>query len=143
MLADNIDPVTRDFKSVFVGADPVDAAVQVALTTTRGSGPSVQNVGLRVTNDKLTNDFKSATESDLRNALDDLVSRGDISIEEISFGVDASGRATGQVNESDQSAQVNLGYINRRAFDGKVRKLPLGAAPAGALVPYIPPTPAP
>lgn len=141
LLADNIDPKTRDFKSLFVGADPVDAAVQVAVTTTRGSGPSVQNVGLRLTNTKLTGDFQSVTESDMRLALNDLVQRGDIAISEIGFGVDSNGKPTGQVNESDSSAQIDVSYINLRAFDDQVRRIPLGQPSLAALVPYTPPTP--
>lgn len=127
LLADNIDPATKDFADLFVGLDPVDAAVQVAITTTRGSGACVFNVGLRVTNSKLTSDFKRITEADVRLALSDLVNRRDIDIVGLSFGAADSntGKVTGDVFEADASAQVNVNYINLRAYDGRIRSMPL------------------
>lgn len=127
LLADNIDPVTKDFRDLFVGADPVDAAVQVAVTTTRGSGPCVRNVGLRLTSNKLGETFQGATEQNIRLALQDLVVRQDIQIVSITFGVpNMQGIAPGTVDEADASAQANLSYINLRAYDNRVRTLNLG-----------------
>ena len=137
LLADNIDPLTKDFADLFLGADPVDAAVQVAVTTTRGSGACVFNVGLRISNSKLTTDFKRVTEADIRLALATLVDRKDIEIVGIYFGTvdNATGRATGEVFEADASAQVNVRFVNLRAYDGRVRSVPLGS---GAQSPGFP-----
>ena len=38
LLADNVDPVTRDFRDLFEGADPIDDSVQVAMTSSTISG---------------------------------------------------------------------------------------------------------
>jgi len=121
LLADNIDPVTRDFRNLFEGLDPIDAAVQVAVTTMKGSGACVMNVGLSLSRTKMTADFKAVIEADIRQAVQHLVKRRDIQITAITWGVDATGKPTGEVDESNQTAQANLHYINLRAFDAKVR----------------------
>lgn len=133
LLADNIDPTTKDFRDLFIGMDPVDAAVQVAVTTTRGSGSCVRDVGLRLNERKLGTTFKRITEADMRLALKPIVDRRDISIEQISFGVDAYGNPTGEVLEWDASAQINVSFINLRAFDSKTRRLKLGSGATAGL----------
>ena len=45
ILADAIDFKTGEYLSISRGFDPVDAAVQVALRTVRGSGSAVEDVG--------------------------------------------------------------------------------------------------
>lgn len=127
LLADNIDPKTHDFADLFTGVDPVDGAVQVAAMTTRGSGPCVLEIGVRLTKTKLSDDFQNATEADYRQALLDLERRRDIEIKSVTFGADGQGNATGTVNPSDQSAQINISYRNLRAYDAKVRSLQLSS----------------
>jgi hypothetical protein len=143
LLADNIDPVTKDFTDLFIGMDPVDAAVQVAITTTRGSGACVFNVGLRISNNKLTSDFKRVTEADVRLALAQLVDRKDIEIAGVYFGsVDSNtDRTTGEVFEADASAQVNVKFVNLRAFDGRVRASQLVSGGASSGLFTAPPLP--
>lgn len=117
LLADNIDPATKDFASLFVGADPVDACVQVALSTTRGSGPSVANVGLKVARRKITTDFDSVTEADARNALAPLIQRRDIDL----IGI------TPDTRDAEQFSQMVVKYRNLRAFDPRPRTSPLAS----------------
>jgi len=121
LLADNIDPQTRDFADLFIGADPVDAAVQVAIMTTRNSGPCVQTVGVTRTRTKLTEDFQAVTEADYRQALSPLVTRRDVTIAGITFAPDESGT----VDPADASAQINVKYVNLRALDQRVRSVQL------------------
>ena len=125
LLADNVDPVTRDFRDLFEGADPIDDSVQVAVMTTLGSGGSVLQTGIRLNRRKLTTDIQNSLSGDMRAALKTLVTNRDIDIKSITFGVDSAGRPTGTVDESTQSAQLNIEYRNLRAFDLKVRTLQL------------------
>ncbi len=125
LLADNVDPVTRDFRDLFEGADPIDDSVQVAVMTTLGSGGSVLQTGIRLNRRKLTTDIQNSLTGDMRAALKTLVTNRDIDIKRITFGVDANGQPTGTVDESTQSAQLNVEYRNLRAFDLKVRSLQL------------------
>lgn len=131
LLADNIDPVTRDFRSLFTGADPVDDSVQVAVTTTRGSGASVLETGIRFTRSKMTEDAQRAVEGDVRLALARQVRARDIQIVGISFGgPDSLGNPSGLFDEANQTAQVNVRYRNLRALDPRVRSLQLPAKAA-------------
>lgn len=133
LLADNIDPRTRDFADLFVGADPVDAQVQVAVSTTLGSGPCVQDVGIRVTRNKMTEDFPGSIQNDVRQALTRQVKARDISIAGVTIGepVGLTGKASGVVNESAQAVQVNVQYRNLRALDPRVRSQPIATKQQG------------
>lgn len=133
LLADNIDPRTKDFRDLFIGMDPVDAAVQVAVTTTRASGAAVRDVGLRISERKLSSSFKRITEADIRLALKPLTDRRDVSIEQVSFGVDLSGNPTGTTTDWDSSAQVNISFVNLRAFDNASRTIKLASSSAMGL----------
>lgn len=130
LLADNIDPKTKDFRDLFVGADPIDDQVQVVATTRRGSGGSVLDIGLRLSRDKLVSDIQDQIEGDMRLAFARLIRNRDINFKRVSFGgPDANGEPTGETDESDQSLQVNIEYRNLRALDPKVRKLQLSSTP--------------
>ena len=127
LLADNIDPATRDFRDLFVGADPIDDSVQVAVMTTRGSGGSVLQIGLRLTPRKMTPSLQGTLDGDMRLALRTLTTNRDIRIESITFGTDdGTGHATGEVDEANQSAQTNVNFRNLRSFDRRVRQVQLG-----------------
>ena len=93
--------------------------------TTLGSGGSVLQTGIRLNRRKLTTDIQNSLSGDMRAALKTLVTNRDIDIKSITFGVDSAGRPTGTVDESTQSAQLNIEYRNLRAFDFKVRTLQL------------------
>lgn len=126
LLADNIDPQTRDYADIFTGMDITDAAVVVAVTTTRGSGAAVRNDGLRVSIKKMTSDAPRILESNLRQSLVRLTRARDITILGVSIGEpDAYGKPSGSFNESTQSGQINLRYRNLRAFDARVKTVPL------------------
>lgn len=126
LLADNVNPVTRDYRDLFEGANPVDDQVQVTLMTTRGSGGSVLQTGLRVNRRKMIEDLQDTLEGDVRLALSSMIKNRDINFKRISFGTDSGdGTPTGTVDEANQTAQVNIEYRNLRAFDSKVRTLQL------------------
>lgn len=126
LLADNIDPKTRDFRDLFEGSDPIDDSVQVAVMTTRGSGGSVLTTGIKLGRRKMTTDLQATLDGDARQALRLLTTNRDIDIKSITFGTDAgNGVPTGTVDEANQSAQLNIDYRNLRAFDLKVRRFQL------------------
>ncbi len=113
-----------------IGANPVDAQVQVAVTTLRASGSSVLEVGLRAPVRKLLKDSPARIEGDMREALKPQTTNRDIQIKRVTFGVNEVGADDPDaVSESSQSMQVNLEYINLRALDNKVRTLQLTATP--------------
>lgn len=135
LLADNIDPRTKDFRDLFEGANPIDDQVQVAVMTTRGSGGSVLQTGMRLNSRKMLSDLQDSLESDVRRALNLLVVNRDINFKRISFGVDdGTGRPTGTVDEANQTAQINIEYRNLRALDVKVRALSLQPNPQVTVV---------
>jgi hypothetical protein len=45
IMADDIDPQTRELRSLFRGAHPVDAALQANFTARRNAGPALSTVG--------------------------------------------------------------------------------------------------
>ena len=112
ILADNIDPTTRDFADLFEGADPIDAQVQVAITTIRNSGPSVEDDGIEITPRKMGQGFQRELEADVRTALRRLTDQNDIRIEEIGFDA---------VDEANQFAQIRVRYTNLRAISQRSR----------------------
>ena len=131
LLADNIDPKTKDFRDLFVGADPVDDQVQVAMMTNLGSGGSVLDTGIRLTRRKMVTDLKDTLEGDARQALRKLNRARDIQFAGITFGPGdpRTGQPTGELDEANQSAQINIEYRNLRALDPKVRQLSLSSLP--------------
>ncbi len=135
LLADNIDPRTKDFRDLFEGADPVDDQVQVTVMTNLGSGGSVLQTGIRLNRRKMLNDLRDTLEGDVRQALKLLTTNGDIDFKRITFGgPDPAGDPTGIIDESSQSAQINIEYRNLRAFDVKVRALVIHSTPQAQVV---------
>lgn len=116
LLADNINPETRDFASLEIGSDVVDAQVIIAVGTIRNSGPSVVNVGIDLTSDKMDEQFKRRTESDVQIALRTLISNGDIRLIGVTFDFD---------EPENQFAQARVQYVNLRAADLTTRSTPL------------------
>ncbi len=130
LLADNIDPKTKDFRDLFVGSDPIDDQVQVVATTRRGSGGSVLDIGLRLSRNKLVSDIQDQVEGDMRQAFAMLIRNRDINFKRVSFGGPGpNGEPTGETDESEQELQVNIEYRNLRALDPKVRRLQLSSTP--------------
>ena len=124
LLADNIDPETGDFRSLFTGSDVTDAQVQLAVTTVRSSGPSVLQDGLLITSRKITDQLEITINADMRQALRRLTRNRDIRIVDITQGQDGDGNQPG-----NQTAQTNVRYKNLRALDPTVRTLQVPATP--------------
>lgn len=116
LLAEDIDPATGDYRSLFEGADPIDAQVQLAVSTVRGSGLSVLEDGLEITADKMDDSVLRTLESDVRIALGRLISNGDILLEGVEFV---------QVSEADATVQLHANYVNLRSGDRRVRQVPV------------------
>lgn len=112
LLADNIDMDTRDFASLFVGDDPIDAAVKLLLGTLRDSGAAVRDVGMPPLPKKMDEAHVQIIAADIQRALRPLIRNGDI----LFLGVD-----TDLVDESDQFTQVRAKYKNLRAMDSVER----------------------
>lgn len=117
LLADNIDMATRDFASLFIGDDPTDAAVKVALGTVRGSGPAVVDVGMPPEPRKMDEAHTSVIQSNAKLALKLLIQNGDIELLGVSFDT---------VDEANQFTQARVEYRNLRALDSTTRTVPLG-----------------
>ena len=111
LLADNIDPLTRDFASLTKGLDPVDAQVQVALGCVRDSGPSIQGVGLPPPPRKITEGSEEVMRSQVQTALRTLVRNGDIRLKTIVVNIQAGA----------QQVDGYVEYQNLRALDGTTR----------------------
>jgi len=113
VLADNIDPHTRDFASLFLGANVIDAQVQLAMTVIRASGASVNDDGIAPSPRKMTNSYQAELTTDARTALGRLVRQGDITIVGVLFDLD---------DETNQTTQMRVRYRNLRAADAVVRE---------------------
>lgn len=119
LLADDIDPVTGDFRSIEVGVDPIDAQVQLAVSTVRASGVSVLEDGLEITADKMDESVLRVLESDVRIALGRLIANGDIRLDSVEFV---------QVDEGNATVQLHANYTNLRAADRGRRTVPVSLA---------------
>lgn len=108
VLADNINPSTRDFASLFVGADVIDAQVQLALSTIKGSGISVTEDGISNLPSKMTTSYKRELAASARFALRRLIRAGDIQLRDVLFDID---------DESTQTTQMRVVYRNLRSVD--------------------------
>lgn len=110
-LADNIDPNTRDFRSMTTGSDPTDDAVQFAIGVVRGTGAAVVNDGMAPVPSKLDDSTAGVIDSDARAALAHLQQLGDVRVKKV--GVD--------VPPGIQSAVLYVEYVNLRAPGQEVR----------------------
>ncbi len=97
LLADNIDPKTGEFRSIFTAPHYVDAAIVTQFRTRRGSGAAVQNDGQALDEVK-KNDANApdAIRHEINRVLKPFVVRGDIEIRKIdveageTFGIQGS-----------------------------------------------------
>jgi len=122
LLADNVDPHTRDFADLFVGMDPVDSQVLVALTTIRGSGAAVVEDGVTEPPRKMTASLANELESDAKNALRRLVGGGDVEVVSVKLE---------EVSETNQYAQRRVQYRNLRS--GKLVSSSVPLSPTGTV----------
>lgn len=86
ILADYINPDTRDFASMLSTLDQIDAQVIIAITTKRGSGAAVMDVGHRLhLIKKIRDSIKTDIAAEIKLALKRLVTNGDITMLPIEF----------------------------------------------------------
>jgi hypothetical protein len=125
LLADNIDPETNDFASLFKGTNVIDAQVIVAVTFRRGTGTAVLEDGILLTSRKITISTKREIEADVRIALRRLIKNGDIRLESVDFGDDDEG-----IDPGNQTTNFLVSYVNLRALDRKVRTVEIPFTPS-------------
>ena len=84
ILADLIDPKTGDYRSILRGMHPVDSQVLTRVRTRRGTGASVRDIGnLFGTFELVDEHAPQQAKFEAQRMLDDLVVRGDISIDDV------------------------------------------------------------
>lgn len=112
LLAEDVDPATRDLRSLFTGADPIDAQVQVALDRVRGSGAAVLEDGMAAPPDKMLDSLAADLEREARVALSRLVRNGDVRVK----------RCVVIAEPQNQTAQIVVEYVNLRLDSGSTRR---------------------
>jgi hypothetical protein len=106
ILADAVDPETREYLSIVRGIDPIDEQVLIALTLKRGSGAAVTDEGQDFASiRKMDESTATLIDTETRRALSRLVTQADIRIRKITPLADAN----------DDWAEVVVEYENLRA----------------------------
>jgi hypothetical protein len=86
ILAMDVDPTTREWRSILEGVHPVDAGVLDALTISRGTGAVVEFVGNRFADiRKNTASAPKALEYEVKRAVKPYLDRGDISVDHLAI----------------------------------------------------------
>jgi hypothetical protein len=110
IAAESYDKDSLDLTSLTEGVDPIDAQVQLAMTSVRATGVANAAVGQRFTDvRKLSDDFEVAIESEVRTALSRLVENRDIDILRIA------------VVKGEDWSEVTVDYFNRRMANPQKR----------------------
>jgi hypothetical protein len=125
LLADNIDPETNDFASLFNGMNVIDAQVIVAVTYVRGTGAAIQEDGILFTSRKITASTPREIEADVRIALGRLIRNADIRLVSVDFGDDNEG-----IDPGNQVVNMLIKYVNLRALDQQVRIVEIPFTPS-------------
>jgi hypothetical protein len=125
LLADNIDPETNDFASLFTGMNVIDAQVIVACTYRRGTGAAILEDGISLTSRKITASTKREIEADVRIALGRLIRNADIRLVSVDFGEDDEG-----IDPGNQTTNFLVKYVNLRALDRQVRIVEIPFTPS-------------
>lgn len=108
--AEQISQLTKDVASASKAADPIDAQIQGALNRLRGSGAAVTRDGQRFLDvRKLDDSAKTLLEREARTALGRLVTRGDVTIDDVRVVIDSGG----------QWAEVYIDLFNNRLPNSK------------------------
>jgi hypothetical protein len=116
ILADPIDPATREYLSIERGFDPTDAAVLTALSTERGSGSAVQNCGQKYREaTHITPQLQSFFQQETEFALQHLIDSKQIRLDEVSLETE------------DTTALLYVDYFNLARQQDRKAVLPLGA----------------
>ena len=114
LAAEDFDQLTKDLRSLTVGVDPIDAQVQVAMTTLRRSGAAVISTGQRFQDvRKLDTNASLLLEQEARTCLARLVAANDISIERVDVVADPGG----------QWAEVTIDYVNKRLAKPRTKQI--------------------
>lgn len=120
LAAESVDQVTKDLKSLTVGADPIDAQVQVAMMTLRRSGAAVISTGQRFQDvRKLDTNAPLLLAQEARTCLARLVASNDISIEGVGVEMDSAG----------QWAEVTVSYVNKRLAKPRTKQISVTIRP--------------
>ncbi len=123
LLADNIDPQTHDYVSLFRSIDPIDAQVIIALKIVKGSGAAVEDDGSRFRDiRKITQSVKTEIKSEVRRALARLIANRDIKYKGVAFDV---------FDPSNRTIQARVQWVNLRAFDGAVKSASISFSAGG------------
>ena len=117
LLAEQIDPETGDYISLFDGVDPIEAQVLNALRIRRGSGASVMDVGNRFhLIRKIDETIGKQIDSLTREALGRLIANRDIRY----LGIDVE-----VLDPGNSTVVVKARWQNLRAMDGQARSTPI------------------
>lgn len=128
LLADNIDPNSHDLASLFNSIDPIDAQVILALKLERGSGPAIVHDGIKLSDIKKMDDSaQDQIKSRVRQALNRLITNGDILLKGVVFDDDTNARTW---DPGSQFGQYRVRFVNLRAHDNRVREAPVRFAAA-------------
>lgn len=120
LAAEQIDQRTKDLVSLTVGADPIDAQVQIAMMTLRRSGAAVISTGQRFQDvRKLDTNAPLLLEQEARTCLGRLVAANDITIERVAVTVDNGG----------QWAEVTVDYVNKRLAKPRTKTISVTIRP--------------
>ena len=107
ILADYISPDTRDFVSMLETLDQIDAQVLIAITTKRGSGAAVMDVGHKLHEiRKIRESIQTDITAGIKLALKRLVTNGDITMKPIEFLT---------VDPGSQQVDFMVKWVNRRS----------------------------
>lgn len=118
LLADNWDPARRDFASLEVGMDPIDAQVVLALGTVRGSGACVLEDGIDELPRKITDAVEVELTSRARRALGRLIRQNDIRLKGVRLSL---------LSEGEQQAEIIVEYVNLRTGRPSEAEIPIRA----------------
>ena len=106
ILADYYNPGTRDFASMMSTLDHIDAQAVIAITTKRGSGPAVENVGNNLHKiKKITDSIETDIKSEIKTAFKRLTDNGDVTLKPITFETD----------KSNQQVEFVVSWVNNRS----------------------------
>lgn len=113
LLAEDIDPETQDYRSLLVGADPVDAQAQYALSVVRGTGAAVQTTGMDALPETLDDSAATTVENTIRRALEPQRKLGDLRVESVNVSI----------LEGLQAAVVKAKFTNLRARASNAQRM--------------------
>ncbi len=119
-LADDIDPLTGELRSIAKGIHPIDAEVVFLLRSALGSGPALGTNGLDVARvRKLGDGAPRAIQDEITFCLRLVVQRGDIRIDKILVG---TGKASVGADDMAAALVVYTNLLTQRQESATVRR---------------------